>query len=175
MPLDNKCRIGPLAGIYHTRVRWSSSLILNRDSSLKIYVSSPRHTQVAEVGKNPVDTAYDVGYMVSVLADVGSSIQLRSVVSYMVSLDGTGCLEGAYMTLRRYTLPSVIPLYITYIATTISSPTMAADTIYSIPASLRPIYAAPIYIRQLLVLPPVTSYRHPKSQYRLSKSSDSFG
>ncbi|GFT28030.1 hypothetical protein TNCV_644231 [Trichonephila clavipes] len=44
--------------------------------------------------KNPVDTAYDVGSVVSVLADVGSSSQLRSVVSLMVSLDGTGCLEG---------------------------------------------------------------------------------
>ncbi|GFU11806.1 hypothetical protein TNCV_4192251 [Trichonephila clavipes] len=32
--------------------------------------------------------------VVSVLADVGSSSQLRSVVSFMVSLDGTGCLEG---------------------------------------------------------------------------------
>ncbi|GFV12002.1 hypothetical protein TNCV_4716101, partial [Trichonephila clavipes] len=39
------------------------------------------HTKLPEVGKNPVDTAYDVGSVVSVLADVGSSSQLRSVVS----------------------------------------------------------------------------------------------
>ncbi|GFT70595.1 hypothetical protein TNCV_1133481 [Trichonephila clavipes] len=50
--------------------------------------------QVARGRQNPVDTAYDVGSVVSVLADVGSSSQLRSVVSLMVSLDGTGCLEG---------------------------------------------------------------------------------
>ncbi|GFT80219.1 hypothetical protein TNCV_2187141 [Trichonephila clavipes] len=39
------------------------------------------HTQVARGRQNPVDTAYDVGSVVSVLADVGSSSQLRSVVS----------------------------------------------------------------------------------------------
>ncbi|GFU19290.1 hypothetical protein TNCV_3482301 [Trichonephila clavipes] len=59
------------------------------------------HTPVARVGKNPVDTAYDVGSVVNVLADVGSSSQLRSVVSLMVSLDGTGCLEGAGGIRRR--------------------------------------------------------------------------
>ncbi|GFW46651.1 uncharacterized protein TNCV_1937201 [Trichonephila clavipes] len=37
--------------------------------------------QVARGRQNPVDTAYDVGSVVSVLADVGSSSQLRSVVS----------------------------------------------------------------------------------------------
>ncbi|GFS77086.1 hypothetical protein TNCV_3757211 [Trichonephila clavipes] len=46
MPLDNKCRIGPLAGA-PTRVRWSSALRLNRDSSLKDYTSPVCHTQVA--------------------------------------------------------------------------------------------------------------------------------
>ncbi|GFU08414.1 hypothetical protein TNCV_2132571 [Trichonephila clavipes] len=76
-----------------TRVRWSSALRLNRDSSLKMTRLQSVTLQVAEVGKNPVDTAYDVGSVVSVLADVGSSSQLRSVVS-AVSLDGTGCLEG---------------------------------------------------------------------------------
>ncbi|GFV84783.1 hypothetical protein TNCV_4297651 [Trichonephila clavipes] len=39
------------------------------------------HTQVARGRQNPVDTAYDVGSVVSVLADVGSSSQLRSIVS----------------------------------------------------------------------------------------------
>ncbi|GFV39127.1 hypothetical protein TNCV_107021 [Trichonephila clavipes] len=37
--------------------------------------------QVARGRQNPVDTAYDVGSVVSVLADVGSSSQLWSVVS----------------------------------------------------------------------------------------------
>ncbi|GFV24057.1 hypothetical protein TNCV_1958681 [Trichonephila clavipes] len=36
-------------------------------------VSSLSHSKLPEVGKNPVDTAYDVGSVVSVLADVGSS------------------------------------------------------------------------------------------------------
>ncbi|GFV24470.1 hypothetical protein TNCV_4684141 [Trichonephila clavipes] len=102
MPLDNKCRIGPLAGAPPTHVRWSSALRLNRDSSLKMmHVSSLSHSKLPEVGKNPVDTAYDVR------------------------------------------------------ATTISAPTeVAADT------SIRPTcfseayYAAPIKVRQLLVLPP---------------------
>ncbi|GFU96665.1 hypothetical protein TNCV_2901501, partial [Trichonephila clavipes] len=57
-------------------------------------VSSLSHSKLPEVGKNPVDTAYDVESVVSVLADVGSSSQLRSVDLLMVSLDGTGCLEG---------------------------------------------------------------------------------
>ncbi|GFU56806.1 hypothetical protein TNCV_2539761 [Trichonephila clavipes] len=39
------------------------------------------HSKLPEVGKNPVDTAYDVGSVISVLADVGSSSQLQSVVS----------------------------------------------------------------------------------------------
>ncbi|GFU89712.1 hypothetical protein TNCV_654741 [Trichonephila clavipes] len=53
------------------------------------------HTQVARGRQNPVDTAYDVGSVVSVLADVGSSSQLRSVVSLLwLFSDSTGCLEG---------------------------------------------------------------------------------
>ncbi|GFS57768.1 hypothetical protein TNCV_2908811 [Trichonephila clavipes] len=81
MPLDNKCRIGPLAGALQTRVRWSSALRLNRDSSLKMTRLQSVTLQVARGRQNPVDTAYDVGSVVSVLADVGSSSQLRSVVS----------------------------------------------------------------------------------------------
>ncbi|GFX03655.1 hypothetical protein TNCV_2112271 [Trichonephila clavipes] len=68
MPLDNKCRIGPLAGRH---VRWSSALRLNRDSSLKMTRLQSVTLQVARGRQNPVDTAYDVGSVVSVLADVG--------------------------------------------------------------------------------------------------------
>ncbi|GFX93362.1 hypothetical protein TNCV_151681 [Trichonephila clavipes] len=92
MPLDNKCRIGPLAGAPKTRVRWSSSLRL-KDSSLKMTRLQSVTLQVARGRQNPVDTAYDVGSVVSVLADVGSSSPSVSRL-LMVSLDGTGCLEG---------------------------------------------------------------------------------
>ncbi|GFW64903.1 hypothetical protein TNCV_391691 [Trichonephila clavipes] len=84
MPLDNKCRIGPLAGappdtcavVISTETE--SGFITEDDTSPVCH--TPRGRQ------NPVDTAYDVGSVVSVLADVGSP--------HMVSLDGTGCLEG---------------------------------------------------------------------------------
>ncbi|GFS57106.1 hypothetical protein TNCV_4238791 [Trichonephila clavipes] len=56
-----------------TRVRWSSVLRLNRDSSLKMTRLQSVTLQVARGRQNPVDTAYDVGSVVSVLADVGSS------------------------------------------------------------------------------------------------------
>ncbi|GFV69125.1 hypothetical protein TNCV_3444621 [Trichonephila clavipes] len=46
--------------------------------------------QVARGRQNPVDTAYDVGSVVSVLADVGSSSQPSVSRLLMVSLDGTG-------------------------------------------------------------------------------------
>ncbi|GFT42518.1 hypothetical protein TNCV_1787671 [Trichonephila clavipes] len=82
MPLDNKCRIGPLAGAPPDR--WSSSLRLNRDSSLKM-TRLQSVTLLPDVGKNPVDTAYDVGSVV-ILADVGSSSQLRNRFSHS-SLD----------------------------------------------------------------------------------------
>ncbi|GFW92556.1 hypothetical protein TNCV_518731 [Trichonephila clavipes] len=81
MSLDNKCRIGPLAGAPPERERWLSALRLNRDSSLKMTRLQSVTLQVARGRQNPVDTAYDVGSVVSVLADVGSSSQLRSVVS----------------------------------------------------------------------------------------------
>ncbi|GFW28484.1 hypothetical protein TNCV_4641471 [Trichonephila clavipes] len=93
MPLDNKCRIGPLAGAPPDTC-WSSALRLNRDSSLKMTRLQSVTLQVARGRQNPVDTAYDVGSVVSVLADVGSSSQLRSVVSLWFLFDGTGCLEG---------------------------------------------------------------------------------
>ncbi|GFT61497.1 hypothetical protein TNCV_4271841 [Trichonephila clavipes] len=81
MPLDNKCRIGPLAGappdtcavVISTETE--SGFITEDDTSPVCHTPScPRSA------KNPVDTAYDVGSVVSVLADVGSSSQLRSVV-----------------------------------------------------------------------------------------------
>ncbi|GFU78177.1 hypothetical protein TNCV_4402061 [Trichonephila clavipes] len=81
MPLDNKYRIGPLAGAPQTRVRWSSALRLNQGFITEDATSPVSVTlKLPEVGKNPVDTAYDVGQWLSVL-DVGSSSQLRSVVS----------------------------------------------------------------------------------------------
>ncbi|GFY22291.1 hypothetical protein TNCV_3299321 [Trichonephila clavipes] len=90
MPLDNKCRIGPLAGappdtcavVISTETE--SGFITEDDTSPVCHTPSARGRQ------NPVDTAYDVGSVVSVLVDVGSSSQLRSVVSF----NGTGCLEG---------------------------------------------------------------------------------
>ncbi|GFV04757.1 hypothetical protein TNCV_4598931 [Trichonephila clavipes] len=92
-----------------TRVRWSSAETEDKDSSQEDDVSVC-HTQVAEVGKNPVDAAMMWGSVVSVLADVGSSSPSVGRL-LMVSLDGTGCLEGEdVLTSRRYTLPSVIPL-----------------------------------------------------------------
>ncbi|GFV07711.1 hypothetical protein TNCV_4942131 [Trichonephila clavipes] len=91
MPL--KCRIGPLvaappdtcAVVISTETE--SGFITEDDTFQSVTL------QVAR-GRQKFDTAYDVGSVVSVLADVGSSSQLRSVVSFMVSLDGTGCLEG---------------------------------------------------------------------------------
>ncbi|GFV35734.1 hypothetical protein TNCV_1261841 [Trichonephila clavipes] len=59
-----------------TRVRWSSALRLNR------FITEDDTSPVCHIARgrqNPVDTAYDVGSVVSVLADVPS--QLRSVVS----------------------------------------------------------------------------------------------
>ncbi|GFV23975.1 hypothetical protein TNCV_521791 [Trichonephila clavipes] len=53
--------------------------------------------KLPEVGKNPVDTAYDVGSVVMCLSGrrLPSKPTTRSVVSLWFSLDGTGCLEGA--------------------------------------------------------------------------------
>ncbi|GFV14230.1 hypothetical protein TNCV_1163531 [Trichonephila clavipes] len=81
MPLDNKCRIGPLAGAPPDTcavviIETESGFITEDDTSPVCHTP-----KLPEVGKNPVDTAYDVGSVVSVLADVGSSSQLRSVVS----------------------------------------------------------------------------------------------
>ncbi|GFU92403.1 hypothetical protein TNCV_824291 [Trichonephila clavipes] len=87
MPLDNKCRIGRCAS------RHVSALRL-RDSSLKMTRLQSVTLQVARGRQNPVDTAYDVGSVVSVLADVGSLKPTSVSRLLMVSLDGTGCLEN---------------------------------------------------------------------------------
>ncbi|GFV17804.1 hypothetical protein TNCV_990151 [Trichonephila clavipes] len=137
--------------------------------------------KLPEVGKNPVDTAYDVGSVVSVLADVGSSSQLRDVVGAEVATLLIARSSRSFVFLgrpdppRRYTLPSVIHCC-QHRATTISLPTEgAADT------SIRPTcfseayYTAPIKVRQLLITAAGYVLEASKSQYRLSKSSDSFG
>ncbi|GFT33224.1 hypothetical protein TNCV_4077991, partial [Trichonephila clavipes] len=92
MPLDNKCRIDRWPLRLQTRVRWSSALRLNRFIT-EDDTSPVCHTPLPEVGKNPVDTAYDVGSVVSVLATSAPSPTSVSRL-LMVSLDGTGCLEG---------------------------------------------------------------------------------
>ncbi|GFV15246.1 hypothetical protein TNCV_2488471 [Trichonephila clavipes] len=190
MPLDNKCRIGPLAGAPQRRVRWSSALRLNRDSSLKMTRLSQSVTlKVARGRQKSVDTAYDVGSVVSVLADVGSSSQLRSVVSLwflLMALDVWKEVSGvesmlatlfgaevatlliarssrSFVFLGRPDPPATVhstfcdPLLPTPSNYHIAPTEVAADT------SIRPTcfseayYTAPIKVRQLLVLPPVTS------------------
>ncbi|GFV61705.1 hypothetical protein TNCV_188631 [Trichonephila clavipes] len=65
MPLDNKCRIGPLAGappdtcavVISTE---TESGFITEDDTFSL-----SHSKLPEVGKNPVDTAYDVGSVLS--------------------------------------------------------------------------------------------------------------
>ncbi|GFW61235.1 hypothetical protein TNCV_3377501 [Trichonephila clavipes] len=80
MPLDNKCRIGPLAGAPPDTcavviITETESGFITEDDTSPVC-----HTQVARV-RQKSSRHYDVGSVVSVLADVGSSSQLRSVVS----------------------------------------------------------------------------------------------
>ncbi|GFW19066.1 hypothetical protein TNCV_253961 [Trichonephila clavipes] len=113
MPLDNKCRIGPLAGappdtcavVISTETE--SGFITEDDTSPVCHTP-----KLPEVGKKSVDTAYDVGSVVSVLADVGSSSQLRSVVSLwflLMALDvwkeGLGSNPGEGMDVCKCTVP----------------------------------------------------------------------
>ncbi|GFW66580.1 hypothetical protein TNCV_3841191 [Trichonephila clavipes] len=70
MPLDNKCRIGPLAGAPPDTC---AVVIITETESGFIMKMTSSLSHMPEVGKNLVDTAYDVGLVVSVLADVGSS------------------------------------------------------------------------------------------------------
>ncbi|GFY19102.1 hypothetical protein TNCV_3877901 [Trichonephila clavipes] len=90
-----------------TRVRWSSALRLNRDSSLKMTRLQSVTLQAARGRQNPVDTAYDVGSVVSVLADVGSS-KLRSVVSLwflLMALDVWKEVSGVESMLATLLVP----------------------------------------------------------------------
>ncbi|GFU96846.1 hypothetical protein TNCV_1069151 [Trichonephila clavipes] len=64
--------------------------------------------QVARGRQNPVDTAYDVGSVVSVLADVGFSSQLRSVVSLwflLMALDVWKEVSGVESMLATLLVP----------------------------------------------------------------------
>ncbi|GFU90755.1 hypothetical protein TNCV_3781901 [Trichonephila clavipes] len=108
MPLDNKCRIGPLAGappdtcavVISTE---TESGFITEDDTYPVC-----HTPLPEVGKNPVDTAYDVGSVISVLADVGSSSQLRSVVSLwflLMALDVWKEVSGVESMLATLLVP----------------------------------------------------------------------
>ncbi|GFV04296.1 hypothetical protein TNCV_919171 [Trichonephila clavipes] len=91
--LDNKCRIGSLVGappdtcavVISTETE--SGFITEDDTSPVCHTPScPRSAKI--------QSTLPIMSVVSVLADVGSSNQLRSVVSLWFSLDGTGCLEG---------------------------------------------------------------------------------
>ncbi|GBO32107.1 hypothetical protein AVEN_42071-1 [Araneus ventricosus] len=76
MPLDNKCQIGPVA--------WPPSyayvLVISIEAEAGFIASSRSHSSLPEIGKNTVDTAYDVGSVVGVLMDVGSLYLRRPVV-----------------------------------------------------------------------------------------------
>ncbi|GFV16338.1 hypothetical protein TNCV_1808621 [Trichonephila clavipes] len=107
MPLDNKCRIGPLAGappdtcavVISTETE--SGFITEDDTSQSVTL------QVARGRQNPVDTAYDVGQW-CVLADVGSSSQLRSVVSLwflLMALDVWKEVSGVESMLATLLVP----------------------------------------------------------------------
>ncbi|GFU95879.1 hypothetical protein TNCV_1263511 [Trichonephila clavipes] len=87
MPLDNKCRIGPLAGappdtcavVISTETE--SGFITEDDTSPVCHTPScPRSA------KNPVDTAYDVGSVVSVLATSAPQANFGQSSPLMVSL-----------------------------------------------------------------------------------------
>ncbi|GFW72955.1 uncharacterized protein TNCV_830781 [Trichonephila clavipes] len=75
------------------------SMRLNRDSSPKMTRLQSVTLQVARGRQKSSRHCL----LVSVLADVGSSSQLVSRL-LMVSLDGTGCLEGAYIDVLRHNL-----------------------------------------------------------------------
>ncbi|GFU82321.1 hypothetical protein TNCV_922331 [Trichonephila clavipes] len=148
-----------------TRVRWSSALRLNRDSSLKNDTSQSVTLQgLREVGKNPVDTAYDVATLLT-----GAEkwhVIARSSRSHLCSWDVLTLRDG-YSTFCDPLLPTR--------ATTISlRPRWRPIRLFEQPASPGAYYAAPIKSSAART---AAGYvlEHPKSQYRLSKSSDSFG
>ncbi|GFV79814.1 hypothetical protein TNCV_1726391 [Trichonephila clavipes] len=75
MPLDNKCRITLRAVVISTETE--SGFIEDDTSPVD---------KLPEVGKNPVDTAYDVGSVVSVLRR-GSSAKVVSLWFLLMALD----------------------------------------------------------------------------------------
>ncbi|GFV09990.1 hypothetical protein TNCV_1645851 [Trichonephila clavipes] len=119
--------------------------------------------KLPEVGKIQ-STPPDVGSVVSVLADVCSSSQLRSDrLLYGLLLMALDVWKGAFVFLGRPDLATVHSTFCDPLLPTPSNyhiaPTeVAADTSIR-PTWLlwEPYYTAPIEIRQLLVLPPVTS------------------
>ncbi|GFX66083.1 hypothetical protein TNCV_4102231 [Trichonephila clavipes] len=99
MPLDNKCRIGPLAGAPPDTCVVVISTRLNRDSSLKMTRLQSVTLQVARGRQNPVDTAYDV----SVLADVGFFSRLLMVS--LMALDVWKEVSGVESMLATLLVP----------------------------------------------------------------------
>ncbi|GFU80062.1 hypothetical protein TNCV_579421 [Trichonephila clavipes] len=151
MPLDNKCRIGPLAGAPPDTcavviiTETESGFITEDDTS---FVTRPRFQSALMMWGQ------------SVLADVGSSSQLHDVVGAEVATLLIARSSRSFVFLgrpdppRRYTLPSVI-----HFANTEQLPYRSdrggGRYVFDQPASLRPIIRPPIKVRQLLVLPPV--------------------
>ncbi|GFV02525.1 hypothetical protein TNCV_5016931 [Trichonephila clavipes] len=68
MPLDNKCRIGPLAGAPPD----TCAVVISTETESGFITEDDTSVCVPEVGKNPVDT-YDVGSVISVLARTSAS------------------------------------------------------------------------------------------------------
>ncbi|GFW28278.1 hypothetical protein TNCV_4639451 [Trichonephila clavipes] len=191
-----KCRIGPLAGAPPDTCAVVSRL--NRDSSLKMTRLQSVTLQDARTSRH----LHDVGSVVSVLADVpqanfGQSSPLWFLLMALdVWKEGKGveskrcwCRSGHFLIARssrsfvflgrpdpprRYTLYLLIHCC-QHRATTISlRPRWRPIRLFDQPASLR-LIIRPLsksvscsYCRRLRL-------RGIKSQYRLSKSSDSFG
>ncbi|GFS70742.1 uncharacterized protein TNCV_498201 [Trichonephila clavipes] len=94
MPLDNKCRIGPLAGAPPDTcavviiTETESGFITEDDTSPVCHTPScPRSAKIQS-------TLPMMWGQWCVLADVGSLKPTSVSRLLMVSLDGTGCLEG---------------------------------------------------------------------------------
>ncbi|GFX47861.1 hypothetical protein TNCV_1300621 [Trichonephila clavipes] len=94
MPLDNKCRIGPLAGAPPDTCAVVISTETESGFITEDDTSPVCHTQPLPEAIKSSRHCSCVGVSGSVLADVGSSPTSVSRLSLMVSLDGTGCLEG---------------------------------------------------------------------------------
>ncbi|GFT93477.1 hypothetical protein TNCV_4411531 [Trichonephila clavipes] len=126
-----------------TRVRWSSALRLNRDSSLKMTrLQSVTLQNLPEVGKTPVDTAYDVGQ-----CGHSSDCTILAIIVFLGRPDPP----------RRYTLPSGGSTVANTEQLPYRSDRSGGRYVYSTNLLSEAYYTAPIKVRQLLVLPPVTS------------------